>query len=250
MGANDNGSTPLTFPGLKKEEAHVWRSNLDRITARGAEYSHSADERARADKFHFQRDRSRFLAGRGVLRRLLAHYLDTSSAQIKFAVNAHGKPELKSNPHSLRFNISHSRNQALFAFCFERDIGVDIEWARPDLDAQKILRLANRFFTTSESHTLSTLEEAARRAAFFRLWTRKEALLKAIGTGVAGGLSQYEISLLAGEKPQILAPTDEAKLWSLFDLQVEAEYSGALAVRIEDASNFAVQSWDFDKACE
>lgn len=246
MRGRDNGSTPLTFPALKKQEAHVWRCDLDRIAARGAEYSLSTDEHARADKFHFQRDRSRFLAGRGVLRCLLAGYLNTSPSHLEFAVNAHGKPELKSNPHSLRFNVSHSQNQALFAFCFERDIGVDIEWMRPDLDAQKILRLAHRFFTPQESRALSTLEETARRAAFFRLWTRKEAFLKAVGSGVAGGLSRYEISLLSGEKPQILAPQGEAKLWSLFDLDVEPEYSGSLAVKAQIVFDFTIQSWDFE----
>jgi len=237
----------MIFPDLPENQAHVWRCDLDRISP--SEYSVAADEHARAAKFHFERDKNRFLAGRGVLRQLLANYLNVSAEDLKFVVNSHGKPDLpenlQDNSHALRFNISHSQNHALFAFGFDFDIGVDIEFQREDFDAEKISRLANRFFTPNENRALSTLESLEKREAFFRLWTRKEALLKAVGTGVSGGLSRFEISCLSEETPRVLAPRKESKNWTLFDLEVEAEYSGALAVRAENTTEYSVCQFQF-----
>ena len=238
-----NSNSPTTFSELEKDQAHIWHCNLDRIPSHIMDASFNADERERAAEFHFDRDRDRFLIGRGVLRCLLAHYLCVPPSQPQFTINEHGKPELQDNPQSLRFNVSHSGDQALFAFCLERDIGVDIECRRPDLDAEKITRLANRFFTPGESQTLNSLEETEKQAAFYRLWTRKEALLKAIGTGVAGGLAKYEVSVLADEKASVLAPIDEARQWSLFDVPVASQNSAALAFKIQGATNHDLQHW-------
>lgn len=230
------------FPLLQKNQAHVWSCDLD--GAPESEYSVSADERQRAARFHFERDQTRFLRGRGVLRLLLARYLNASPEDLEFEINAHGKPELRNNVNEnsqkLRFNISHSQNRALLAFGWDFDIGVDIEFQRDDFDVEKIAKLAARFFTKKESRQLSTLDAAAMRTAFFQLWTRKESLLKAVGTGVSGGLSHFEISVLPQEKPRVLAPKHEADDWRLFDLEVQPEYSGALAVKAKSANEYSV----------
>lgn len=235
------------FPLLQKTQAHVWSCDLDR--APDSENSVSADERKRAARFHFERDQTRFLRGRGVLRLLLARYLNASPEDLEFEINAHGKPELPDyflgNPQILRFNVSHSQNRALFAFGWDFDIGVDIEFQRADCDAEKTAKLAARFFTPEESRALSTLDAAAMRTAFFQLWTRKEALLKAVGTGVSGGLARFEISVLPHEKPRVLAPPNEADDWHLFDLEVEPEYSGALAVKTKSADEYSVCRFEF-----
>src|SRR5688500_8249078 len=104
------------------------------------------EERERADRFHFQRDRDRYVIGRGVLRDRLAVYLGTP--EFAFATNKYGKPSLQPPHEDLEFNVSHSRDLALFGFTRSRPIGVDVEWIRPDFAT---LEIAQRFFAADES---------------------------------------------------------------------------------------------------
>jgi 4'-phosphopantetheinyl transferase len=221
-------------PILEANHAHVWRCDLDAFS--GAEYEVflSADERARAASFQFPLHRARYVAARGMLRALLSRYLQRSPEEFRFCVNAHGKPELKKpalEDCALRFNISHSQNAALFAFCFLHDIGVDIEFRRADFDDEKIARLSQRFFCEEENRELESLAGSDKRAAFFRCWTRKESLLKATGEGIAGGLKTYRVSLLPGAAPGVLAPQRQENAWSLCDVSAPEDYAAALAVR-------------------
>lgn len=222
----------MAFPTLTRNEVHVWRCDLATLSPDDYKELLSNEERERAARFHFSLHRARYIAGRGVLRALLGHYAGKAPEQIKLVTSAHGKPELASG--ELRFNVSHSQNFALLAFCLSHDIGVDIEAHRPDFDNQRIARIALRFFCEGEREELTTLESDEKRSAFFRCWTRKEALLKATGEGISGGLAKYQVSLLPEEAPGVLAPPDEAEEWSLFDLQPYASFAGALAVREVD----------------
>lgn len=229
-------NSALSFPTLHKGQAHVWRCDLDALSP--AEYQPllNADERERAARFHFPLHAARYIAARGVLRRLLSRYLGRKPEEFHFVLNGHGKPELVEKP--LRFNVSHSKNRALLAFGFPHDLGVDLEFCRGDYDDVKIARLASRFFCAAESKELDGLSGEARRTAFFRCWTRKEALLKATGDGISGGLAKYQVSLLPGATAQVLTPQDEASGWSLFDLQPEENFAGALAVRARQCEVF------------
>lgn len=230
------------MPGAN--EAHVWRCNLDALAEDTLAAEHekllSDEERARAVQFRFPLHRARFIAGRATLRILLARYLNQPSQAFRFRFNAHGKPSLENS--ALRFNVSHSEHWALFAFCDSHEIGVDIELRRADFDAEKIARLAGRFFCEAESNELQHLSGEEKRAAFFRCWTRKEALLKATGEGIAGGLKTYQVSLLPGAAPGVLAPRHEVKNWSLFDVPAPAHFAAALAVR---APEIAVRYLEF-----
>ena len=226
---------------LSQNEAHVWCCDLDALAPANFQNILSADERKRAASFHFPLHRARYIAGRATLRVLLSRYLHRAPESFQFHFNAHGKPELETC--DLRFNVSHSSNHALFAFCLKCDIGVDIEFCRDDFDDEKIARLANRFFCEAESRELNWLKSEAKRAAFFRCWTRKEATLKATGEGIAGGLKKYQVSLLPKAAPGVLAPVEEQTAWSLFDLSAPENFAAALAVRAPDISVREME-WD------
>lgn len=219
---------PQQFPPLQSREAHVWRCDLDTLGTSNCWSILNRDERERADRFHFSIHRSRFIAARGLLRRLLSAYLDRPAAQVRFDCNAHGKPDL--HDRALRFNISHSKNQALFAFTSVHSIGVDLEQERDDFDDEKISRLAERFFGDSEIAALSTLCGGEKRAAFFRCWSRKEALLKATGEGVSGGLKTYQVSVLKNDAARVLSPEGASDSWTLLDLKPGNGFAAALAV--------------------
>jgi len=157
---------------LHPREVHVWRAGLDlNPEALGPlQQTLSSDEQARAARFHFPADRSRYAAARGILRTLMARYLGTSAERLQFIYNAHGKPILApgGGTGDLRFNLSHSRGLALFAFAAERDVGIDLEYIRPSLTDTQV---AERFFSTREVADLRALPEDVQTEAFFRCWT-------------------------------------------------------------------------------
>lgn len=222
-------------PPLSVDEVHVWRIALDISDALLMRWRQilADDERGRADRFHFEKDRRHFIAGRGALRMILARYLDQSPQDVHFAYSNYGKPRL-ANPASaidLRFNLSHSRGLALLALTRGRDIGVDVEQLRDmERDGEP---LAERFFSPRESTVLRSLPPELRREAFFHCWTRKEAYIKANGKGLSLPLDQFDVSLRPGEPARLLATRhdpDEVHRWSMHNLLPAEGYVGALAI--------------------
>src|SRR5262249_23128168 len=144
----------------------------------------SPEERERADRFHFARDRDRFVIAHAVLRQILALYLQSQPELIQFVQQKHGKPELapESNPLGLTFNLSHSGEVALVAVAAHMQLGVDVELMRSDFGGEEI---AERFFSRPEVEKLRLLAAHQRTRAFFQCWTRKEAYLKARGEGLS-----------------------------------------------------------------
>jgi 4'-phosphopantetheinyl transferase len=157
----------------------------------------STEERARAARFHFDRDRNRFIAARGHLRELLGAMLGVPPAEIKFSYNAYGKPETA----GLQFNVSHSEWMALMAISRSRVVGVDIERKnRAFVDD----RIPERFFSPAEVQALRALPEGQQTEAFFNCWTRKEAYVKARGLGLSLALDSFDVSLAPGEPARFL----------------------------------------------
>ena len=189
----------------------------------------SQDEAERAARFRFERDRSRYLVGRGILRVLLASLLDTTPESLRFDYSPHGKPRLiqPENQSRLDFNLAHSKDCAVFAFAWNRTLGVDIEAIKPDTPCDE---LAQNYFSESERAAYFALPEAERRAAFFRLWTRKEAYVKARGEGLTLSLRDFDVSLDA-EGARLLATrpnADEANQWRVTNLPLGENFAGAL----------------------
>jgi 4'-phosphopantetheinyl transferase len=218
----------------EREEVHVWRANLNQSasTVRALYEVLQTDERLRADRFHFRRDREHFTVARGVLRQILGGYLGSAPEQIRFAYNQYGKPALAgaaADDDSLSFNVSHSKGIALYAIAKGRRVGLDIEHLREDFDT---VALAERFFSRSEVTTLSELPAGQQTVAFFNCWTRKEAYIKALGEGLSHPLDRFSVSLAPGERAALLSTDDnpqEASQWSLVELSPGDGYVAALA---------------------
>ena len=161
---------------------------------------------------------------------LLGEYLGTAPEALRFGYAANGKPYLKNPTSGVSFNVAHCDSLALIAIAEKQEeIGVDVEKVRwmPDFDA-----LVSRFFSRREAEVFVTLEAETKPAAFFNLWTRKEALLKATGEGICGALNGVEVSFLPGEPARLLAlPDGAASDWTLRDFVPADGYVAALAVK-------------------
>jgi 4'-phosphopantetheinyl transferase len=213
---------------LDADEVHVWRASLDLdgTTLERLQATLSADERARAERFHFSKHRAHFIVGRGLLRHLLGKYLAIAPAELRFTFNPQGKPALEGV--SLRFNLAHSHGLAVYAVTRQREVGVDVERVRSEVAGEGI---AERFFSPREVATLRALPVEQRLRAFFHCWTRKEAYVKAVGKGLMLPLDSFDVSLTP-DVPALLEVRGEAtdeKCWTMRELDVPAGYIGALA---------------------
>ena len=231
-------------PVLAVEEVHVWRIGLDWPGRPLEELAAilSADELAKATRFHFRRDRERFIVARGVLRVLLARYIGREPASLRFRAGPAGKPTLatQSCRGGLRFNMSHSDGLALYAMSRGREVGVDLERILPGVIEEEI---AERFFSPREVVELCALPKGLQVEAFFRCYTRKEAYLKARGEGLSIPLNQFSVSL-AHRAPAALLSSDgdagEVLNWSLQELAPGPGYMAALAV---EGKEWHVKLW-------
>ena len=226
---------PPTAPKLARDQVHVWRASLelDPWTLHALRQGVlSEDEMERARRLVFQRDRDRFVAAHGILRTILGSYLGLPPLRLSFTKGPQGKPALVEacGDPALRFNLSHSHGLALFAVACEREVGVDVEKMRNDLDYDQIAR---RFFATSEVRAVGCLPHGERLRAFFHYWTLKEAFIKAAGHGLTLNLDQFEVSATPLHGPRLLGVhgcAHEASCWSLRHLAPHPAYSAALAV--------------------
>lgn len=186
----------------------------------------SADETARAARFHRAIDRDRFVAARAFLRLLLADRLDEDPEAVRIVAGPHGKPHLTGD-QAVRFNLSHSGNDALFAFTSAGEVGVDIERMAP-VDP---LELAQTCFSEAERAELCALPPNQRSTAFFHGWVRKEAVIKADGRGVSMGLDTFSVTLRGRARVAEAPPGYPLARWRLQSLDVGARAHAAVAVR-------------------
>lgn len=198
------------------------------------------DEVRRADSFRSPRRRNAFLVGRAMLRTTLARTVGGDPRALRLAVGPHGKPFLQ-DEQDLRFNLSHSGDVVLCAIGCGREVGVDVERLKVDVDHRT---LARRFFSSQENEQLASLPRHLQRAAFFAGWTRKEALVKAWGLGLSLPLDRFDVSMVPDRPPQLLAVREPGYDvgWSLHDLITGQGYTGALAVE-GSATVLPVQRW-------
>jgi 4'-phosphopantetheinyl transferase len=220
---------------LEKHEVHVWEASLDVTASRLATLRNvlSADELSRSHTYRFQDDRRHFVVTRGLLRTILARYLHANPKQLCFAVSETGKPELHPDVHSgIRFSLSYCGDRAVFALTQHCEVGVDIEQVRADFPMDCVAEL---FFSDHEQARFTSLPDYLRRRAFFACWCRKEAVLKALGYGLALGLDRSDISIALREQVRLLSTLDQAverQRWSLIDLAVADGYEGAVALEM------------------
>jgi 4'-phosphopantetheinyl transferase len=224
----------LQIQPLTDSDIHVWRFSIEppQQELESLFLLLSPDEKTRAERFYFERDRNRFIAARGLLRTIIAGYVDMPPSQIEFVYGNFGKPALKSQPQgkALEFNLSHSQDLALYIFNRNRQVGIDVEHVRsmPDMD-----NFAEQFFSSREIELINSLSGEQKNDAFFKLWTGKEALLKANGGGLTIPLSYMEISLDADGSVTLRSidgDRKQAARWRLESFMPAAGYRASLAV--------------------
>lgn len=229
---------------LPEKAIHVWYCDFD-LNSKKIDYYNallSIDEIQKAGRFKFNKDKNCFIITRGILRMLLSSYLKMNPKDLNFKYTSFGKPYLAIE-NQLKFNVSHSGNMAAFAFYQGREIGVDIEKVKNDFD---VLELAQNFFSKTEIVALEKQSIENLPKAFFRCWTRKEAFIKAEGSGLSFPLDKFAVSLDHDIEANLLETqwnTEEKNEWKLFSFIPAAGYVGALAVA--DANGqISYRNWD------
>lgn len=213
-------SEPDSLPQLDRAEAHLWLVD----TRQGSPDISllSEDERRRCWRFQSDTLRERYVYVHNVLHRLLGHYLNQPPDRIVFTSNPYGKPHL--DLAGLPFNLSYSQHLALLAFCPNGSIGVDIERIQPIEEMEDI---AARWFSLAERQAWYSLQPEERLSAFYRVWTCKEAVIKALGMGLSYPLQQFTVPVTPFPSP-VLIKIEEHTL-QLLDLSPDIQFAGALA---------------------
>lgn len=222
----------------------VWRLRVvPDAAARWRDYL-LPDELTRAGRFMFDADRARFTITRGALRSLLRRYRQDIAGPLEFVVNQWGKPGLAQGEP--RFNVTHSGDWALIAIAHGADVGIDIEHVAIP---RHLDELAKSVFTSRELETFATLQGASRHRFFFRTWTCKEAVVKAVGGGLSIPVDRLEMEF--GERGLAMVHPDPEDLtpppWSIQEIDVAEDYAAAVAVRALSI-HLQVYDWSYDAA--
>jgi 4'-phosphopantetheinyl transferase len=220
---------------LSSEVVHVWAAPLtagpDRLES--LLQMLTPDERQRAARFlpAAIHARTEFVVARATLRQLLSRYINDHPSEHRFVIGNNGKPALAGR--ELFFNVSHTRGLAVYAFTRRGEVGIDVEQLRP---RTTLLDMAARFFAPGEVAAIHALPPEHREEAFFHVWTRKEAFIKAVGQGLAFGLERFEVSVPPDDPARVRHVDGDAgagAAWSLTALTPGPGYVGALAIQGE-----------------
>lgn len=235
---SDIWTMPSGFPDLPPGQVHVWRLRTDRDPRSGLALL-SVEERRRADAFRTDLLRARYVAAHAALRLLLGRTLDIPPDRLRFRQNAWGKPGLTKG--DLRFNLSHSGPWALVALARGIEIGVDVE----AVSHSPPLEVAGIAYSAAERAALAGLSGPALAAAFYAVWTRKEALSKGIGRGFSFDFTGFTVSADPAERTSqpTLPPDLAAAGWTLHDLPALEGAAAALAV---PAAGLGIVPWRFE----
>ena len=201
----------------------------------------SGEERVRASRFRTTQLRLRFIVAHGALRSILSRYTGFRPAQLPLVAAATGKPFVSGAP--LSFNLSHSDGLAICAVTSEGEIGADVERIRPIDDAEA---LVERFFAADEQRQYWGLDPGDRLDAFYSIWTRKEAFVKATGAGLTRELQSFEVEVSPeATRPHLTCRDDPPGRWSLCSFRPRPGYIGAVALDRE-ISALELYGWSLD----
>ena len=183
-----------------------------------------AQERDRASRFVFERDREIYIVCRGFLRRILGSELSCDPKSVLFEYNSRGKPELSYlHGQSIRFNLSHTKGIALIAVAAHRHIGIDIEWRR-EIDVS----VMESSLTKKEMRLIQALSKEKQSDAFLHYWTKKEACLKGLGIGLSGLFTEYDLGDWSNRESILFLPNR----WTIIKLEyfdISSQYVAAVA---------------------
>lgn len=229
------------------DDVHVWRAELDHPSARMLHLMQtlSDDERARAARFHFERDRRRFVVRRAAVRVILGRYLGIKPDEVRFDYGPHGRPHLAEDlgGGALQFSLTHSHELALCAVAENRTVGIDLEHSRP---LPNLARVAAEVLSASEYAIWRRLPPGQRQHAFYLCWTRKEAYLKAVGSGLSRSMKQLDVTLTPGKPARLLRAEGDAegtRRWSVETLAPGPDYVAALVV---EGHGWQLTCWNYE----
>jgi 4'-phosphopantetheinyl transferase len=219
-------------------EVSLWLANLAALAREGPDPVAwlSPDEKGNAARFVFERDRRAYIAARGALRAVLAASLELHPAKLELVYGPQGKPHLASRhgASDLHFNLSHSGDWALIGLTRNSAIGVDVERIR---NVGERALIADRFFAPAERTWIEGRPPQDRLRAFFRVWTRKEACLKATGRGLWADLHRFCVSEGGDGWSTVEVPGGSNSTDPMVDLRVNvrgvplfADYEAAVAI--------------------
>jgi 4'-phosphopantetheinyl transferase len=216
---------------LESNTVNTWFININDVQDKFEKFSNiiSIDEKKRANKFHFKKDKNLFIMSRVVLRLLSGKYLNIEPETITFKYGKYGKPDFDFDTN-LKFNISHSGEMVILSFVLDYDIGVDIEKIKHDFD---VLDIATNYFSKLEIEALKKAPKEKQSEFFYRCWTRKESFIKAKSIGLSFPLDQFSVSINSDKQVDLLETKwdkNEFKSWSLFSFSPDSDYIGAISV--------------------
>lgn len=207
---------------IGKNEIHVYAASLSETISEERFAILSQDDRERAARLISPLHQQRFIAAHVILRELLGLYLNITPASLQFKYNDFRKPSLAAPfAGALQFNLSHSEDLAVYALTLLDEIGIDIE----KISSQNKIEIAERFFSDAEKAALAALPPEEQAAGFYRVWARKEAIIKANGKGLAQPLSSFSVSI---EDQQETVRADNQS-WYLMPLPIHPDFAGAIA---------------------
>lgn len=222
---------------LARGEVHLWLAYYDRFAATGLPQGYrellTSDELSQMARFHFERDRLRYLVTRVLVRTTLSRYAPVSASEWRFVTNDYGRPAIApqhDGARALRFNVSHTHSLVAMAVSCGAEIGVDVENVR--LRAAPI-EIADRFFSPEEAAALEELEPARRQHRFFEYWTLKESYIKARGMGLSIPLDKFTFRYPCATSVELrtdAALDDAPQRWTFWQLQPHPDYLLALCV--------------------
>lgn len=249
------------LPMLGSGAIHIWGANVPMFGNRLEELKAvlCPEEAAKAERFHRDADRASSIVARGALRILLSGYTGLTADELRFQYQETGKPYLLPDqqqgsrdacgtgqnrqgcpPREIAFNISHSGGWVVLAIGRNRNIGVDVETIRRDMD---VMAIASRYFTLEETALIEQADD--QHVVFFNLWSRKEAYVKAIGSGLFRELSSFSVPIIGNELPEV----SEKDGWIFQRLEAGSKYAAAVVtdkpINALPCFDFSALRWEF-----
>jgi len=228
---------PATLPA--GDAIHLWWIDLDGLGHADEAPAGllSSEELERAARFHFARDAGRYRLCRAMLRLGLGWYLGRNPRELTIRAGKFGKPYV--SDASLSFNVAHSAGLGAIAFSTRGEVGIDVEGADRSIE---VMDIASSYFTARETASIAAAQGPNRLRAFLRIWTRKEAVLKAVGCGIPNRLNQVDVTReLVDFDGEAITPGDYWKSeWQVRDLKPREGFAGAIAAAPGD---WAIEPW-------
>jgi len=219
-------------PSISGEEVHIYYVSISSVENQIPILKNylTDEEEKKIMKFIFEKDRKCHMISRSVLKDILSRYLSIKAEDVIFTYNDYGKPFLgnKINNAEINFNLSHSGDMIIYAFSTGRSIGVDVQEIRNMDSTDDIFK---RYFSDYENSIFDTLPVELKTGAFYSCWTRKEAYVKAHGSGLSFPLDKFSVSFLPGKDAELLHDEfNDVSGWTLKEIFSSPDYTAALAV--------------------